>query len=422
MKKMLRYFKIGYGILLLLMVTAWLVRYSMLGGNKINPKVEGAIIEFAGFPSKVAHLFKSRGIDLKDRRHIPNSNSRSGISYYVDTSKLSPGYLLISTFNGDNEPEIKLLDLKKNIFIKKWDISADTLLHYTDNKELERNAIRLMHPLLLKDSSLIFNTGYSLIKINKTSHVLWSNKKIFHHSIEFNDDTSVWTCGRIVNKKPLYIVTRKDTLINDAIALVNSNNGKIIFQKSVYDILNENGYRYLFAIGNFENDAFHLNEVNPAKTDTKYWKKGDLLISLRHRSTVFLYRPSANKILWLKTGPWSNQHSPTFLNDESIMVLGNDMIRSNDYAKMLYPSSNIYIYNLKNGAIDTSFNKVLRQLKVKALSEGRCNILPNGDVFFCDTNHGRVYIFDRDKLKLMYCERIDDKYIKMMNLVRYISK
>ena len=216
--------------------------------------------------------------------------------------------------------------------------------------------------------------------------------------------------------------TAKDTLVNDGIAEVNSGNGNIVYQKSIYSILNDNGYKYLMAIGNFENDEFHLNEVNPAPADTKYWKKGDLLISLRHRNTVFLYRPATNKILWLKTGPWANQHSCTFVGDDKIMVLGNDVMRSNDYVKLLYKYNNIYLYNFKNNTIDTPYVKMISQLGLKTYTEGRCNILPGGDVFFDETNEGKLYIFNADKLKMKYCERIDDKHIKMMSLVRYIPQ
>jgi len=420
MSKITRGLKIGYFALIVLMFTAWLVRYSMLGGNKISPGIEKAVVAFAEFPNKVFTLIKP-GANI-DKRYIPDTGSKTGISYFADTSALSHGYLLVSTLNQDKNQECKLLDLRKNRIIKTWLINTDTILRYTRSANLNRNNLRLIHPLLLTDSSLIFNTEYSLIKIDKKSKVVWANRNIFHHSIEYLNSNLIWACTTIVNKTPVYMFTAKDTLVNDGIAEVNSGNGNIVYQKSIYSILNDNGYKYLMAIGNFENDEFHLNEVNPAPADTKYWKKGDLLISLRHRNTVFLYRPATNKILWLKTGPWANQHSCTFVGDDKIMVLGNDVMRSNDYVKLLYKYNNIYLYNFKNNTIDTPYVKMISQLGLKTYTEGRCNILPGGDVFFDETNEGKLYIFNADKLKMKYCERIDDKHIKMMSLVRYIPQ
>jgi hypothetical protein len=402
------------------MLTAWLVRYSMQGGNQISPKIENAITAFAAFPATVFHFFKPEAIT--DQRYITDSTSKPGLNYYTDTSKLSSGYFLISTFKKNKYLEIKLLDIRKDVVIKRWSVNPDTILHYNNPGELTENNIRLTAPLLLKDSSLIFNTDHSLIKINKASKVMWGIKKPFHHSVEYASDTSVWACSVVVNKKPFYVFTNKDTLDNCSITLVNAINGRIIFNKSIYDILNQNGYRYLMALGVFENDAFHLNEVNPAPSDTKYWKKGDLLISLRNKCTVFLYRPSTNKILWLKTGPWANEHDCSFLGNDRLMILGNDVIRGNKYVKFLYGHSNIYIYNFKTNTVDTPYTKIMARLKIRTYIEGRCAILPNGDAFFDETTGGKVYIFDQDKLKLTYCDRIDNKHIKMLNWVRYIPK
>ena len=328
--------------------------------------------------------------------------------------------MLISTFKENKELEIKLLDLRKNIFVKKWNLNPDTILHYAPNSGLTRYNIRLFHPLLLKDSSLICNTDYFLFKVNKDSKIVWVNKNAFHHSIQYANDTAVWACETAVNKKTDFRLSPKDTLINSAISLVNTNTGKIEFEKSIYEILNQNGYAYLLAIGAFESDAFHLNEVTPALKDGKYWKKGDLLISLRQKSAVFLYRPSTNKILWLQMGPWGNQHSCSFLDEESIMILGNDVTRNDKYMSFLHQHNNIYTYNFKNNITDTPYNKMMEILKPRTYTEGRCNILPNGDVLFDETDRGKVYIFDHNKLKLSYCDRIDSKHIKILNWVRYV--
>ncbi len=418
MKKAIKYFKIGYLLLIILMLTAWLVRYSMLEESGINPKIEKAIVDFAAFPTTVHTFFHSGAI--RDVRYTLDTTTQTGLHYFVDTAQIPKGYLLISTFKDNKDLEIKMLDLRKNILVKRWVINPDTIMHYAPNSRLNHYNIRLFHPLLLKDSSLICNTDYFLFKVDKHSKIVWVNNNAFHHSIEYATDTSVWACETPVNKKTSYRFTPKDTLINCAISLVNCNTGKIEFEKSIYDILKQNGYAYLMALGAFESDEFHLNEVNPALKDGKYWKKGDLLISLRQKSTVFLYRPSTNKILWLQIGPWGNQHSCSFLDDESIMILGNDVVRTDKHMSFLNKHNNIYTYNFKNNTTDTPYSKMMKILKPRTFTEGRCNILPNGDVLFDETDRGWVYIFDHDKLKLTYCDRIDSKNIKILNWVRYV--
>ena len=55
----------------------------------------------------------------------------------------------------------------------------------------------------------------------------------------------------------------------------------------------------IFTAGGYLDDGLHLNDIQPALTDSPYWKKGDLFLSLRHKSLILLYRPSTGKIIWM---------------------------------------------------------------------------------------------------------------------------
>ena len=106
-----------------------------------------------------------------------------------------------------------------------------------------------------------------------------------------------------------------------------SPDGEILFEKSVSQIFIDNGLEYLlFSVGdrNFTLDPIHLNDIQPVNFDSKYWKKGDVFISIRHQSMVFLYRPSTNKIIWKGTGPFFHQHDVDILNDHQISVFNNN--------------------------------------------------------------------------------------------------
>lgn len=419
-KKIIKYFIIVYSIFLIAVMSAWAVWHIVNGGQRLNSKFANAIIAFAQIPSKTFHWIST---GIKDERIIADTSFPGGIHYYTDTANILSGYLLTSSFDDHKNIDIKLIDIKKNIEIKKWNIIADSVLKRTNFSSLSKNNLRLIHPILFKDSSIIFNTGASLLKINAQSKIMWCNTNTFHHSIERVNDSCIWTCSRIINTQPFYI-TEKDSLDNDAISMINVKNGKTIFQKSIYDILKENGCSYLLGVGLYQPDAIHLNEIYPAKTNSKYWQIGDLLISMRHRSTVFLYHPSTNKILWIKTGPWINQHSCKFMDDKHILVLGNDVISSgfnNSQNSLFNHQNHLYVYNLETNSVDTPYYKILNRIAPKTLTEGRISILPNGDIFMEETNNGKIYIFNKDILKLTYCKRMDAKHIQIQNWSRYVK-
>ena len=71
-------------------------------------------------------------------------------------------------------------------------------------------------------------------------------------------------------------------------------------------------------------DPIHLNDIEPVRKDGPYWRKGDLFLSLRSPSTVMLYRPSTNKVIWRKDGPWSKQHDVDILDDHRISIFNNN--------------------------------------------------------------------------------------------------
>ena len=49
-----------------------------------------------------------------------------------------------------------------------------------------------------------------------------------------------------------------------------------------------------------EKDPIHINDIEPVKFGGKYWKEGDVFLSLGHQSMIMLYRPSTNKVIWYK--------------------------------------------------------------------------------------------------------------------------
>jgi hypothetical protein len=192
------------------------------------------------------------------------------------------------------------------------------------------------------------------------------------------------------------------------------------FNKSIADILIENGYQSLLDIY-YEDDAIHLNDVQPASSSTKYWEKGDLLISMRHRNTVALYRPSTNKIIWLKTGPWLAQHDCDFVDEKTIMVFGNDILRGKNDT-LINGQNDIYFYDFEKNEISKPYNKVMKQVGIKTKTQGRSDLLNNGDLFIDESENGKLYIINKDSLKMIYTERFDKNHIKMFNWVRPVLK
>lgn len=424
MRKFLKIFVVFYLFFLTSLISAWSVFHLYNGdGKRFGVGVRNFIRFFVLIPGEVNRFV----INLKNGDHfmppeglfVNNDTLKDGFTIYDSLYKIPKGLnLLVSTYNfSDKSPVIKLIDLdtlgvKYKWVIEKSSDSAGQTLFF-------KNDFLFEHPLLVKDKSIITHTNNYLFRIDSNGRVVWRTYMNIHHSIEKESNSEIWVCGNELSKKS-YFFLDKDQVPVSVINKVDINNGKILFQKSIFDILIENGYYYILTLGVFEKDLFHINDIQPALHSTGFWEKGDLLISLRNRNTVFIYRPSTNKIIWLKTGPWSNQHDCDFVGNNEILVFGNDILRTKSYT-LLNGYNNAYIYNFKTNKVTIPFANFFKSSKISTKTEGRCDILSDGNLIVEETENGRMLLGDTSSVKFIYVERYDKKRIQSLNWVRIIK-
>ncbi len=388
---------------------AWSVWHIMAGGKRIEKSRADFIIEIAQIPSSFFHEFLVYTGLGPSQLTINNS-----IDQYTK-NKVS-GYLLVSTISSSNQlAEIQLLDLQKHQVIQKWQPEIDQLTL----KHISKFNLRLTHPILFKNDLLAVGDGI-LYRINPKSQVVWQNDGNFHHSIELDSENALWVCGTL--NRSAEGNTFQSNIWDDGIFKIDPKSGKTIFKKSIYEILIANGRKnILFNSGPLTEDLIHLNDIQPALSTTKYWEKGDLLISMRNRSTIFLYRPSTNKIIWLKTGPWNFQHDCDFIGDTQIGVFGNDVTDLKGKSILINGHNNQYIYDFESDQVSTPYTKMFQKGKIKTLTEGRSRILPDGQLFVEETNYGRILFGDTNGVKGIYVNRLDKEHIGALGWSRYYT-
>jgi hypothetical protein len=420
-RKILKAFIVSYLFFLTALVSSWAVLHVYEGGGKFfTPSISQKIVFFASVPSKIKtfawNVFYNKPHNIEGHL-IFNKYYKDGITLYDTTlsKKLIGLNLMISTYNTRYQSnEIKLVSLSTLKLIKRWLINDTSLLY---KRKIPGRFSILMHPLFHDQKNIICRDFPYLTKINENGDIVWDKFSLVHHSLELDSDNNLWACG-LANYDLSYIST--DSIYNDAIYKINPSTGEVVFKKSVYSILHENGFSSLLTIGVAEGDPLHINDIQPALYSTSFWEKGDLLISLRHRNSVFLYRPSTNKIVWLKTGPWSNQHDCDFVDSSKILVFGNDIIRYRSHAKFINGYNNLYVFDLMTREVKTPYTKFFKNNNISTEKEGLSELLPNGDLFVEETCNGRILIGDTNKVKLIYVEREDKNFIKRFNWSRII--
>jgi hypothetical protein len=385
-------------------------------------KVANIIISIASFPTLVKEAFHEAGTNsLISRDRYPSIDGFKIANKYVDSN-----YLLLPAYDKtEGQPIIKLVRIydQKTICLWKPDIKELKKLpndEYQFGIDSGRRGIFFVHPLLSSDGSVVFHQGDLLVKVDKNSRILWAINKSFHHSLEYDADGNIWSPSVISPSKTL---PRFSNEIQDDALTKISPEGKLLFQKSVAALLIENGYGGLiFGAGLLERDLVHLNDIQPALTSGKYWQKGDLLMSIRNKSTVCIYRPSANKIVWLKTGPWLNQHDVDFVDSTRISVFGNDLVRMERGYRLFDEHNEEYIFDFKTDKTTKPYTEFLKKAHVSTYFEGRSDILPNGDLFVEESNNNRLLRGTKNDILWQYVDRVDQHSSAVITWSRFITK
>ena len=377
---------------------------------------------------------------------VTNTVSGNGFTYINKKQTGKYPKLLVSYKEARFAQTFDLLDINDGRLIKRWLPDNKHLYQKAYNEENPRKPskgsdLHFMHPLMTKDSSLLITSQLTslLAKIDKNSNLLWlKNDRIYHHTLEVDEEENIYVCTQpFVSDKydflPGNFETYKSTLQDDHITILNKETGKEVFSKSVIGILLENGYEsLLLSKGQIISDQIHLNDIQPALSNTEYWEKGDLLVSCRNLSTVFLYRPATNKILWLQHGPWYNQHDVDFYGSDKIVIFGNDVIREESKSdpritnknlsfNAKRPNNEIYVYDFSNDSVATPYRKLMQTERIQTITSGRCDILENGDLFIEETNQGRIIIGDSTTKKIEYVKRLDQDHISSLFWSRIVN-
>lgn len=386
---------LGFGVL---------VRQELAGSFKFG-KVSKTALFLAEIPAKIKKVSLNLN-DLLVEDRFPLIDGFNG------TPNSFESYLLLGRYDGDqDEAIVELVDLRNFKVLQTWNPDFDeinrTIEKVNEFKFINRdgNDIRqiLVHPKLTSDGALLFNSG-ALKKLDACSNLVYLNANdIFHHSIEIDAKGNIWVPSHIYPQSlPIEKVGRNSQYEggyhDDAIVKLSAD-GDILFEKSVSQILIDNGLEYLlFSTGDqerFISDPVHLNDIQPVDFDGEFWKKGDVFVSIRHQSMVFLYRPSTNKIIWKSTGPFFHQHDVDILNDHTISIFNNNskFFVSGD---VVDGNNEVLIYNFKTNKYTSYLSNSLIKNDVRTITEGRSQILPNEDLFIEETNYGRSLYFNSD--------------------------
>jgi hypothetical protein len=250
---------------------------------------------------------------------------------------------------------------------------------------------------------------------------LVADKTVYHHSIERDAQGNLWMPAHL---EPKQVPLGGINFLDDGIVLINSN-GHELFRKSVVQILDDNHLGHLvYGTGSIigMRDPIHLNDIQPVLADGPFWKKDDIFLSLRNQSMVMQYRPSTNKIVWYKQGPWMHQHDVNIISDHEISVFNNNAALHSANALVVRGSNQILVYDFHTDTVRSPWQAGFERLDLRSKTEGRGSVLGQ-EVFVEETNYGRLVQFDaQGKVSWQYVNRAKDDKVYVLNWSRLVPR
>lgn len=417
---------------------AFAVRHISDGGSRFSETQARIVMSLAEFPQLVITAF----IELRsyvENEPLPLLLNRQAVErpYWVRRFPAAEdaGYLLFSGVDASTRRAIvQLIRISDGAVLARWMPDWERILGATSPKKYapssSPHAAKAVHPVLLDDGDIVFgHNGGSLVRMSPcNAQPVWVLDEIMHHSNELDEKGAGIWAPSVSNDGFADNPWLQARVRDDAIAHV-SLDGRLIERYSFARILRQNGLQALLlgiSGGRLSRDPIHLNEIKVARSDTRYWRRGDLLISSRHLSTVFLYRPATHKILWYQTGPWMSQHSADFVDDHRISVFDNHVTGgsfSDRSQVFMNPGefNRVYVYDFDNGRLTQPFGALLADARPATITAGRARLLSDGGLFLEETNFGRQLRFSKDRLVWSRVNDFDEKRIGVVSWSRYLT-
>ncbi|MDA9691451.1 arylsulfotransferase family protein [Candidatus Pelagibacter sp.] len=393
------------GVLLLIFFVsiifiAGVLRDAYLSKNKSPELLRNFFVGVSEIPKNVyrvsRHFIKDTNKPPILKRHKKKEKLKNFLNFKRNALLVLPRY-----DHHLNRSIVEIIDLYDFKVLHTYKHDIDEMNKQVQNiKEFPRINIdnapirfRYMHPVILNDGSLISDSSGPLFKIDLCSNLLWINdEEVFHHSKELNHENDIWSVGYLNPTSRLMKKIIFKDVNDDAIIKINTN-GKIIYKKSVNEILIENKKGDMVNRLGLNNDPIHINDIEPALFNSKYWNKGDVFISSRYLSAIIHFRPSTNEVINFLTGPFSQQHDVDIISDKEISIFNNNNFISHE------EYSEIIIYNFEKKEYRKMFNDQLIKENFKTYSEGLSHIFEDGSLIVEEQNHGRLILFNKEGYK-----------------------
>lgn len=410
-----------------------IVRDATYGNNRLGI-ISRISFQIASLPAEAAKAARMAaegdlaGMSTGKSHRFPG---RSGWSFF--DARLDSGldaYMFFSRHDGDVGHHVfELVDLKAGEVVHRIDVDfkktfadAQRSSNLVNYDEWRNERFQAVHPLALENGDILIKGMFSpMVRMTPCGDPVWTlTNGIYHHTTERGPDGHYWSSAYI---EPAAVEGMNKYYLDPGITQFSAD-GEVLYNRSLTKIMIDQGLGYLALAKQFDPDPIHLNDVQPIFEDGPYWKRGDVLLSLRNMSTVMLFRPSEDRIVWWRQGPWAAQHDVDVIDEKTFGVYNNNSLDIGDGRELVVQgNSQIVYYDLETETHSVPFEDVLIEQEFVNEAAGLFTVLPDGHYYVDESESGRTMIFTPEgELAVEHINRAENGLIYHLGWSRIMDR
>lgn len=219
-----------------------------------------------------------------------------------------------------------------------------------------------------------------LVKLDKNSRILWIYPGRCHHDLFVEKDGTIYVLTHRRRVKQPNIKPGQP-ILEDFVTLLNRN-GKEIKSVSLIDCFINSNYDSVLFYTAPRGDIFHTNTIEVLNGEVAgrvpMFKKGHILTSFRHLSTIATVDLEEEKVTWMLWGMWRVQHDPTVLKNGNLLLFDNGDIAERSRILEFNPLTQEVVWSYQS---DNFFSERM----------GTNQRLPNGNTLITESEKGKAF-------------------------------
>jgi hypothetical protein len=235
--------------------------------------------------------------------------------------------------------------------------------------------------LLENGDLLAIYEGQGLIKIDRSSKLIWAYPELAHHDLDVGEDGSIYVLTR--QAKIIPRINDTEPILLDFVVALDSN-GEEKKKVSLLEAFEDTVYFPLIELSKKSGDIFHTNTLEvldgKQKEGLSAFQAGNVLVSFPYLNTIAVLDMDSEKIVWALSGFWISQHQPTLLDTGNILVLDNQGDSGKSRVVELDPLIQEVVWSYEGSKFDF-FTKTC----------GSNQRLVNGNTLITESDFGRAF-------------------------------